>query len=84
MAKRGKSEHPGWAGQWDRHRWTVVQKSDDTPLPPVSRRLRSLDEFEVPGWMSPVTKSRLELSVTDILVLAMGLAIGAYIGLVLI
>jgi hypothetical protein len=43
----------GWAGQWDRHRWSVKKRAsnvESSALPSEpKRRLRSLDEFERPS-----------------------------------
>jgi hypothetical protein len=52
MGPKRFTDRRGWAGQWDRHRWSVKKRApkvepSELPSEP-KRRLRSLDEFERP------------------------------------
>lgn len=89
--KHPYSGRSGCAGRWDRHRWLVSARPLRRPAtgedgglvlaqPRQERRLRSLDEFEVPPWQKP-KKQKFQLGVTDILITAFGIGLGAFVGL---
>lgn len=82
MTKRDREGKPGWAGQWDRHRWHIRESrrawgDDDEPPKP---RLRSLDEFKLLAWHKRLAPVKPELSVIEVLLLVLAASIGGFIG----
>ncbi len=56
MGEPWKPKESGWAGQWDRHRWTVKvvnppkSAGSTEKIPGTGGRLKSLDEFDPLPW----------------------------------
>lgn len=100
MGVDSEGEQRGWAGQWDRHRWPLTgkaSKSVDPEQGQITKRLRSLDEFQPPPWQREdatfipaerfrrqrprAAAAKVKLSVTELLILALAISAGALIGI---